>query len=447
MSALVWLWMVPIFLVPLVPKVTGVSVGGVRVMLDDLLLLLSCSLGVLTLLALGAKRGRLRLKISPVAAVFSCLIAYKVAVLLVLGLFLPWSDLDGIGEGVLFVEGVLVLSRLTIAWLVLLLTVQVLATPSEVRSGVMAVLGCGTAVVALGLAQFALLGHTVLTSTFRPVEFIDRRFTHIENPWLDQFASGHEHLAAFCVLLAALIGGLLLTGWKRRPFTVAGLRLLALGTLFVLLFASSRGGWIGGTTALFALLAVLAQTGSALRGLRLVTVLMGCLALVALSTDVEIVGYIGNRVGGVTSVAFGGIVGDSARQRITTFLQLWRVFEIHPLIGLGPGGAGRIAEGQFIRELVEGGIVGTTIFLVMIFRVLQTGYRCYRHGQDRLTRGLGLGVVSGTSGMMAQCLFTELFVVVKVAIPFWLLVGMAERSWMLSSAREGDLEQDVGCGS
>lgn len=431
--------MVPIFLVPLVPKVTGATVGGVRVMLDDLLLLLCCGQGGISLLARAATYGRLRLTMTPVATVLGLFILYKAVLLLVLGVFLPWTDFDGIGSGVLFTEGVLVLGRLAMAWFVLLFVAQVLDTPARVRSGTVAVLGCGATVVGLGIAQYALLGHTVLTSTFRPVEFIGRRFDdQIDNPWLDPFASGHEHLAAFCVLLAALVGGLLLTRWRWRVFTKTTLGTLALATLFVLLFASSRGAWIGAAAALLVMLVVLAQTGSALRGVWLISVLAAGLAFVALVSDIELVDYIESRVADVIASASGEIVDDSAKQRIATFLQLWRVFEVHPLIGLGPGGAGRIAEGQFIRELVEGGLVGASIFLLMMLRVVRTGYRCYRYSEDRLTRGLGLGLISGTAGMMAQALFTELFVVIKVATPFWLLVGLAERSWLLERARRRD---------
>ena len=46
---------------------------------------------------------------------------------------------------------------------------------------------------------------------------------------------------------------------------------------------------------------------------------------------------------------------------------------------------------EFIRELVEGGVIGASLFLLAMVRVLRTGHRCYRFGGDRLTRGIGLG--------------------------------------------------------
>jgi hypothetical protein len=430
--------MLPIVMVPLIPKVSGVTVGGITILLDDLMLATSCLTGLLTLLAAGAVRGRFRIKLSPISVVLACLIAYKAFALLILGYFLPWTDLDGIGKGVLFSEGVLLLGRLGMLWMVLVLALQVFRTKSSVEGAVVALLGSASIVIALGLAQFFFLEHTVLTSTFRPIAFIGQRFTDIENPWLDRFASGHEHLAAFCVLVAALVGGLLLSLWQRRPFALFLLRLLGLSSLFVLLFSSSRGGWIGGIAAFVVFIVISLRTaGGVVRSFRLFAVLTIGIAVFMMASDVDIGDYIDRRVRGIAvSISGGEIVDDSANQRIATFLQLWRVFEDYPLVGLGPGGAGRIAEGQYIRELVEGGVVGTTIFLFMMWRITRIGHTCFKSGRDRLTRGIGLGLLGCTAGFLAQALFTELFVVVKVATPFWILVGLTERSWMLTQTRE-----------
>ena len=430
---MLWFWMVPIVMVPLIPKVSGLTVGGLTVLMDDLILAISCAFGLLTLFAVGAVRGLLPIRLSPVSVALACLIAYKSLTLLVFAYFLPWTDFDGIGKGVLFSEGILVLARLAMSWMVLILALQVFRTRSSVQSAVVALLGSASIVITLGLAQFFLLGHTILTSTFRPIAFIGQRFTEIENPWLDRFASGHEHLAAFCVLVAALVGGLLTASWKRRPFSFVPLTVLGCSSLFVLLFSSSRGGWIGGIAAFVVFMVTSFRSPrGAVRAFRLVAILLVLITVFTLATDIDIGDYVDRRVRGITEVISSGvIVDDSAKKRIATFYQLWRVFEQHPLAGLGPGGAGRIAEGQYIRELVEGGVIGASIFLLVVCRTARIGHTCLRQGQDRLTRGLGLGLLCSTAGLLAQALFTELFVVIKVITPFWLLVGLTERSWQL----------------
>ena len=211
--------------------------------------------------------------------------------------------------------------------------------------------------------------------------------------------------------------------------------MLAVGCLFVVIFASSRGGWIAAVFSLVVFAALMIKRGRVLQLLTSLVLVGGCLVAIDFATSMSLQSYVESRIVDLFGIMSGEIHDDSAKYRIFQYIQLWEIFKENPILGLGPGGAGRIAEGQLIRELVEGGIIGSTIFVVMLAVLLRSGMRCYSRGRDSLTRGLGMGFVGGTAGILAQSFFTELFVVLKVAIPFWILAALVERSRMICRLR------------
>jgi len=109
------------------------------------------------------------------------------------------------------------------------------------------------------------------------------------------------------------------------------------------------------------------------------------------------------------------------------------MFEEKPLLGWGAGGAGRIAEGQFIRELVEGGAIGFTIFIFLMFAVSKSALRTNRYSDTSLAKGLSLGFVCGLCGYMGHSIFTELFVLPKVSVPFWILAAVVHRLYFIET--------------
>ena len=97
------------------------------------------------------------------------------------------------------------------------------------------------------------------------------------------------------------------------------------------------------------------------------------------------------------------------------------------MIGWGAGSAGRIAEGQHIRELVEGGIVGWGLFVGMLTICGWQARKRYKASDDPLVRGSNVGLISAIVGLLGQSAFTELFILTKVGVPFWVLVAILQR--------------------
>jgi O-antigen ligase len=150
---------------------------------------------------------------------------------------------------------------------------------------------------------------------------------------------------------------------------------------------------------------------------------------------VDVVAYVGNRIADLSDIHSGEIRDDSARNRIGLFWYLWNTFLENPIVGWGPGGAGRIAEGQWIRELVEGGIIGGTLFLYLMVRNGWIAVRSYRLSDDPMVQGISIGFACGLAGLFGQSLFTELFILTKIGVPFWMLAAVVHRLYMLEQKR------------
>lgn len=156
----------------------------------------------------------------------------------------------------------------------------------------------------------------------------------------------------------------------------------------------------------------------------------GGVALVVLlrwAWDMDVIAYVEGRIKDLSDIRPGEIKDDSARNRIGLLGNLWNAFLRSPIIGWGSGGAGRIAEGQWIRELVEGGVVGGVIFLSVMLKNLGSTVRAYRLSGDPLVQGVSMGFVCGLVGLLGQSLFTELFILTKIGVPFWMLAAVVHR--------------------
>ena len=112
----------------------------------------------------------------------------------------------------------------------------------------------------------------------------------------------------------------------------------------------------------------------------------------------------------------------------------------YPILGLGPGGAGRIAEGQLIREMIEGGIVGALMFITLIYKAGQLALLAYRSSTHLLTKGLSYGYLVALVGLAGQSFFTELLILTKIGVPFWLFGALVHRLYAIENREEDKLQ-------
>ena len=164
-----------------------------------------------------------------------------------------------------------------------------------------------------------------------------------------------------------------------------------------------------------------------LRGIVLLVIGLGVLYFIGFDFNLHIV----NRVEKLPAILGGKVEDDSAIHRLGLLKYLWNMFLEMPLFGWGAGGAGRIAEGQIQRELVEGGLVGGALFICILGCCANIALKVNRLAKSDFARGISFGYICGLTGLMGQGLFTELFILPKVIIPFWIIGAIVHRLYSI----------------
>lgn len=95
----------------------------------------------------------------------------------------------------------------------------------------------------------------------------------------------------------------------------------------------------------------------------------------------------------------------------------------HPILGWGVTGVG-LGDTQFALILGETGIIGFLAFVWMLYRIYRTAIFMYKTPVDPWVRGLAFGLVLALTGLLAQCVGVNTFVIVRIMEPFWFLTAL-----------------------
>jgi putative inorganic carbon (hco3(-)) transporter len=178
-------------------------------------------------------------------------------------------------------------------------------------------------------------------------------------------------------------------------------------------------------------------------------------AYLAILFSVFVLGVIKDRklllIGAVFLVTWQAVVPTAVRQRVTMTqnangrledsanerVKLWQAAEesilSDPIFGTG------FATYQFtqhvdnlkdthnwyVKVMVETGIIGLVIVMVMLEQMLAVGYRLYKQAEDPLYRGLGLGLLLAICSCIVANFFGDRWTYLEITGPLWVLVGAA----------------------
>lgn len=107
----------------------------------------------------------------------------------------------------------------------------------------------------------------------------------------------------------------------------------------------------------------------------------------------------------------------------------------HPLIGQGWTGVGFV-DSQIVRTLGEMGLLGIFALLWLFRNIFQASLQLYRKLPDGFAKGLTLGLLAGTVGLLFHGTTANTFTVVRIAGPFWVVVGMVMSLYQQQRKRE-----------
>ena len=226
----------------------------------------------------------------------------------------------------------------------------------------------------------------------------------------------------YLLLLMAVAGGIALeTARIRTRVLYLGLTgLMAIPFVFTL----SRTSYVGVIPAV-AVLAVLSSRRRLMIG-ALIVALVASPLVVALFPDTvtKRVLYTFQPERGQPTVRVGAVGLDpSTSARLISVKQAFEGWTHRPIFGYGVTGFAFMDQ-QFARTLVETGVVGLTAFLVLVWAVLKAGVLSFRALRTPEERGLALGFVAGTVGLLGHAIGANTFIIVRIMEPFWFFAAI-----------------------
>ncbi|MFQ5771457.1 MAG: hypothetical protein ACE5HX_13040, partial [bacterium] len=84
----------------------------------------------------------------------------------------------------------------------------------------------------------------------------------------------------------------------------------------------------------------------------------------------------------------------------------------------------KFVDSQYIRTLVELGILGVVTFIGLIYALLKEIWRIYRIMDTSFAKGLTLGLFVGTIALITHSIGANTFIIVRIMEPFWFITGL-----------------------
>jgi hypothetical protein len=229
----------------------------------------------------------------------------------------------------------------------------------------------------------------------------------------------------YLLLLMAIAGGVALETYRLRV-RVACLSLVGLMALpFV--FTLSRASYLGAVPALLTLSWLTRQRRTMVGVVLLLVVCSPILAFTLPSAVTKRVLYTFEPEQGQATVRVGRVGFDpSTSARLISFygaVEGWLRYPSTTVVGYGVTGFG-FMDAQYARVLVETGALGLAAFAWLVWTVVRSSASAYRSLRQPEDRGLALGFLAGTIGLLAHAIGSNTFIIVRIMEPFWFFAGI-----------------------
>jgi O-antigen ligase len=113
----------------------------------------------------------------------------------------------------------------------------------------------------------------------------------------------------------------------------------------------------------------------------------------------------------------------STSARLRSWKDALQDFPRHPVMGFGVTGYSFI-DAQFPRVLLETGLVGMIVFLLLLLAVFKQGITVFEQADDLLHKGISMGFLAGYAGLLVHAIGSNTFIIVRIMEPFWFVAGM-----------------------
>ena len=119
----------------------------------------------------------------------------------------------------------------------------------------------------------------------------------------------------------------------------------------------------------------------------------------------------------------GARFDTSTSARFDSFLQGFKGWTKQPFLGYGVTGFA-FMDAQYVRVLVEAGLLGFCAFLWLLWRMLHVAWDTHKRNSATPYEGLALGYIAGLIAMLVHAIGANTFIIVRIMEPFWFLTGI-----------------------
>lgn len=116
-------------------------------------------------------------------------------------------------------------------------------------------------------------------------------------------------------------------------------------------------------------------------------------------------------------------VDSSTTARLESWQNVGTDFVDRPLFGTGTTGYGFV-DGQYIKVLIESGVLGLATFLTLMFQIFRKSLSIYKRAQTPFYKGIAMGFLCSFAGMLTHALASNTFIIIRIMEPFCLVMGI-----------------------
>lgn len=258
----------------------------------------------------------------------------------------------------------------------------------------------------------------------------DRDFSHFSYDLRDAGAIGYAGVNGFAAFQAQFAIFLLaLYCYEKKPLLKWAYLGTAAFSIYCLLFSFSRGGYAAFLAGCL-FLGIFKN-----RGLLVLVVafLFTWQTIVPTAVQERIM---------MTEGEGGSGIDSSAGTRLTIWEDALQVFKADPIFGTGFNtyqymhrvGPYSDTHNMYVKVLVETGIVGLSIFLMLFWKMYRVGFKLFRTASDDFLASLGLGVAAMMVCVFVGNLFGDRWMYMQLTGYTCALVGLALRGQAIADA-------------
>ena len=210
--------------------------------------------------------------------------------------------------------------------------------------------------------------------------------------------------------------------WKK--LALAGIIAM---NLYSILFLYSRAAYVAFAIGMFFLFAIRKK------------ILLIPLVLVVVMWQTFLPGLVKERIEMTTNVY--GELDESSERRIMVWQDSLELFNESPLIGVGFGVFRFMGfnlgdtHNIYLKILAEQGLVGITIFLILLIVLFIQGMKLYANGDEPLSKALGLGFTISIIVLILNNMFGDRWTYIEVSSFLWVFAALVTRLNILTEKR------------